>query len=384
MYPVRLYLLHFANIFKFYDTCIDKKLELASRVPGCARLRNKFLLSVLWWMAVIIEPFLSFVLITIYLPQYLYRVVIRDGREEIGKHIGLCFAGLARQRIKAVEDVYKQVDYYLYPISMDEGLIMPGKARHIVLEQVSWIEVCKAYLWSAVAIPAAFIKTRGRYLFRNYLCFEYLLTYYFFKRVPVDSTLYFVNHLDRWAVLFNLAPQKKKVLLQHGIETPEADWPVKLTNVNKAYVFSEGQKERMVKAVLGHEPEFAIMPPTIKLTNMPSAKETSIVLVAGPNYMFYDSEEYIIKALAQSEVTIFVKIHPGKNDYSNYLHLKKTDNPNVEIITTATFPRVDIAVSYYSTLGIEYEAYQIPVYYYGEMSLEEIVNEIKLFSVHLE
>lgn len=297
----------------------------------------------------------------------------------VGKNLGLCYSGLARQRIKAVKEVYDKMDYYLYPIFVEKGWLMEGKEAHNVLEQVSALEVIKAYLWSWVCVIAATIKTHGRYLYRNHLCYEYLLTDYYFKRVPVDSRLYFVNHLDRWAVLFNLAPQNNKILLQHGIETPTADWPVKLTNVHRAYIFSENQKERIKRAVIGHDADFVVMPHTISLTEMPSAKKKNIVIVAFPNYLRYEQEEFVIKSLASEGWGVFVKIHPGKNDYSKYDDLKRTINPNVEVISTPTFPKVDMVVSYYSTLGIEYEAYNIPVLYYEEMSIDDIVKEIKAY-----
>lgn len=376
MNPLSLYLLHFSNMNKFIDTCADKKAELASWVPGCATVKNRILLNCLWWLVVIIEPFLSFMIITVYLPVFMYKVIARGKKDEIGKHLGLCYAGLARQRIKAVNEVYDKVDYYLYPIYVKRIWVMEGKEVHNVLEQVSAWEIIKAYLWSVIAIFAATIKTHGKYLYRNYVCFEYILTAYYFKRLPVDSTLYFVNHIDRWAVLFNLAPQTSKVLLQHGIETPTANWPLKLTNVHKAYIFSENQKERLRKAVLGHDAEFVVMPQTITLTNMPSALKKNIVIVAYPNYMRYEQEEFIIKSLSKMDYRIFVKIHPGKNDSQKYMTLKRTVNPNVEIISTPTFPRAEFVVSYYSTLGIEYEAHNIPVLYYDEMSLEDIVNTI--------
>lgn len=377
MTPIRLYLLHFANINKFYDTCINKKEELASRVPGCATLSNKFILNCLWWMMVIIEPFLSLVLITVFLPMFLFTVIVRKKKENVGKHLGLCYSGLSIQRIKTVGEVYDKVDYYLYPIFVPEIWIMPDKERHNVLEQISVLEVIKAYFWSVVAIFAATIKTHGKYLYRNYQCFEYVLTYYFFNKVSTHSTLYFVNHLDRWAILFNYAPQRNKVLLQHGIESPKADWPVKLTNVNKAYVFAESQKERMVNAVLGHLPEIVVMPPTITLTDMPSAKKINIVIIACDNYMLYNKEEYLIKNLVMDDLRIYVKIHPGKNDYQKYVNLQKTVNPNIEIIATPIFPHVDAAVSYYSTLGVEYEIRRIPVFYYDTMELDKIVDKIK-------
>ena len=377
MNPVKLYLLHFSNINKLFDTGQDKKAELASRVPGCARLKNKFLLNCLWWIMIIIEPFMSLVLVTVYLFVFLFKVITREKNLDTGKHMGLCYSGLARQRIKAVDEIYNKVDYYLYPIFVDKRWLMEGKEQHNVLEKVSVWDVVKAYIWSWPCIIAANIKTHGNYLYRNYLCFEYLLTDYYFKRIPVNSTLYFVNHLDRWAVLFNLAPQSKKVLLQHGIETPTADWPVKLTEVSKAYIFSENQKERIKNAVLGHNVEFVVMPHTIKLTDMPMAREKNLVIVAFPNYLRYEQEEYIIKALANENWMIFVKIHPGKNDDQKYLELKKTVNPNIETICTPTFPRADMVVSYYSTLGIEYEAHNIPVLYYEENTLDDIISTIR-------
>lgn len=376
MNPTSLYLLHFANVNKFYDTCVDKKEELASRIPGCATIKNRFLLNCLWYVMVFIEPILSLVLVTFYMPFFLFKVIFRKRKPFTYKHIGLGFAGLARQRIRAVTEVYDNVDYYLYPINVDEVWVMPDKERHNVLEIVSAWEVLKAYFWSLITIVVATFKTHGKYLYRNSLCYEYLLTNYYLRRIPEDCTLYFVNHLDRWAVLFNLAPQKEKVLLQHGIEGADADWPVKLTNVTKAYIFANSQKERMKNAVLGHEPVFVEMPPTISLTDMSSALQKNIVIVACDNYRFYDKEEYIIKRIIRKDIRIYIKIHPGKNDDQKYMEVKKSINDNIEIINTPTFPKVDAVISYKSTLGLEYEALNIPVFYYEDMSLDDIVKHI--------
>lgn len=380
MNPVRLYFLHFANINKLYDTYteyLDKKKELASRVPGCATLQNRVLLNILWWIVVVVEPFLSIFIATFYFPYFIYKVLTRKSVSKIGNHIGLCYAGLSVLRIKAVEEVNDMIDYYLYPIFVEDAWVMKDKPKHNVLEHVKLVDVVKAYFWSLLAIVFATLKTHGKYLYRNYLCYEYLLTYYFLKRLSNEKTLYFVNHLDRWAVLFNLAPQKNKVLLQHGIEAPWADWPVKLTNVTKAFIFSDSQRERMINAVLGHEPEIVIMPPTITLSNMPGAMSKNIVIIACENYRFFEEEKYVIRHLKNDKLKIFVKIHPGKNDFQKYVDLRNNENPNVEIINTPTFPNVNAVVSYYSTLGVEYEAHNIPVYYYKEMSLEDIVDKIK-------
>jgi len=376
---IKLYLLHFANIKKLYDTnpLNNPRKELASRVPGFATVDNGFLLGILWWVAVVVEPFVSLLFVTLSLPRYTYKLIKRGRKRDVGHSLALCYSDLSKHRVKANLDVFEKIDYYLYPISVDKSWIMEGAESHSVLDSVSFFEVLKAFFVSIPTIIIATINTHGKYLFRTHLCYEYFLTYYFLKRVPADSALYFVNHLDRWAVLFNLAPQHYKVLMQHGIEAPTADWPVKLTNVNKAYVFAESQKERMIKAVLGHELEFAIMPPTIVLKELPDTTVKSVLIVSCQNYMYYDNEEYIIKALADTDYKIFVKIHPGKNDYQKYVDLQNTVNHNVEIITTATFPRVNIVVSYYSTLGIEYEAHNIPVLYYNQHSLDDIVNEIR-------
>lgn len=378
MNPIKLYLLHFANINKFYDTIVDKKAELASRLPGCGGIRSRFLLNCLWWVMVVLEPFLSLIIITVYLPVFLWKVIVRGKKKTVGKDIALCYAGLAKQRIKAVPEIEEKLDFYLYPIFVDERWLVPNKEQHDILERVSLWDVVKAYLWSILVIIAATVKTHGKYLYRNHLSYEYILTCYYLQLLPLDCTLYFVNHLDRWAVLFDHAPQHYKVLLQHGIESPKADWPVKLLSVNKVYVLAESQKQRMVKAVLGHEPEFVVMPPTIALTEMPNAKHKNVVVVAGENYMFFNEESYVIKNLDYTDLMVYVKIHPGKNDYQKYLNLQKTVNPNIEVITTQTFPRVDAVVSHNSTLGLEYEAHNIPVFYYDDMSLEEIANRINL------
>ena len=100
------------------------------------------------------------------------------------------------------------------------------------------------------------------------------------------------------------------------------------------------------------------------------------MIVACDNYRFYDEEEYIIKRIIRKDIRIYIKIHPGKNDDQKYMELKKSINDNIEIINTPTFPKVDAVISYKSTLGLEYEALNIPVFYYEDMSLDDIVKHI--------
>ena len=60
-------------------------------------------------------------------------------------------------------------------------------------------------------------------------------------------------------------------------------------------------------------------------------------------------------------------------------NIKKTSNETINMINDKSFyPKVDIAITYNSTLGLEYEASGISVVWLDKISLKQATEIIKL------
>ena len=203
------------------------------------------------------------------------------------------------------------------------------------------------------------------------------MMYYLLQNISPEITLCFCNQMDRYAILFDHAPQKNRILFQHGIEMPYADWPVKFERTDTIYVLSMEEAMNLLKAAFKVKPNHIYqLKPTIELTRMPDDDKFKILIVGFPGYLMFEKENAIVKAFAQDGYDVYLKPHPGKEDMSTYLNLEK-DYGNCKIILEKKFPDVDAVCSYRSTLAVEYQACGKFVMMYDDYSVEEMINKIK-------
>ena len=183
----------------------------------------------------------------------------------------------------------------------------------------------------------------------------------------------FANHKDRWAILFDESHQTSKTLLQHGVESTNYKYPIKLKNITELYAFNAKSCELLKNTILDCSPAVKFLRPTIKLTSCSSSAKL-LVLIVSPISPLKEREEYIVKKLQCNDIDIYIKPHYQNKDYSFYEYLAQDNRFN--LIKEQIFPKVDLVVSYDSTLVLEYQMCGIDVLLYDNKTLEEIVDSI--------
>ncbi len=372
-----IYILHYYNIMKYNDTVKNRNQEtFLGMLPKMFQkvCSNKFARNLLFKLAIFMEPFISILIVTILLIPFITLSIIIRKKELSGK-LYLSYALLLKKRVETA-GLYNSSTDWLYPIFLPTGMEkVTDKNIHNIFEYINILDVIKAYFYSLYTIVASVKYLKFKYLFRNYVSFEFYLTALYLQKIPRETEIIFANQIDRWAVLFDRAPQKRKVLFQHGIEMPEANWPTKLNNIKCVYALSEKESERLINATLSNRPEeINILPPTIKLTPFDIEQKNSLLIVSYPLYGLYENESKLIKGIDSNKCHIFLKLHPGHQDISRYLDLQK--EYNYTLITNNVFPDVDNVVSYRSTLAVEYEVYNKKILYYREYTVEQIIEYI--------
>lgn len=195
------------------------------------------------------------------------------------------------------------------------------------------------------------------------------------EKISTNSDIYFANQSDRWAILFDSIPSKRKILIQHGLAPSDFEVPHKLNNIDVFYTISQITGEDACKNILNCEPEIRLMEPTIALTNFESSKLKILII---SHIFHFDIEKKLIEFLQDKNIEVYLKKYPRcKNDsvYKNLLLKNK-----FIYIQDNIFPKVDFVVSYYSTLAFEYMNYNIPVYMYPnaeDFNISIIEQEIK-------
>lgn len=376
MNPIRLYYLHFENIKAYFLSIKGKnKSLLFNRVPLLNKIKIAWLQTVIYNVCVIIEPFVSLLIVTVLLFPYLIKAAF-TAKQPLSSELYIDNCPLLKGRTISAGKYDDSIDW-LYSFDVPKDKWDSSKRCHSLFEYINIWNVIQAYFLSVIAILGAQTKLKFKFVFRTFNSFEFFLTYYVLRNIPDTITLCFCNQMDRWAILFDNAHQKSRILFQHGIEMPSANWPIKFEHTDTVYVLSMEESELLFKAAFKVRPKNVfLLKPTIELTKMEGDNNFKVLIVGYPGYLRYEKELAIVKAFAKEGNTVYLKPHPGKEDMTTYLNLEK-DYSHCKIILERLFPDVNVVVSYRSTLAVEYEAYNKTVLLYEEYSIEEIIDKIK-------
>lgn len=216
-------------------------------------------------------------------------------------------------------------------------------------------------------------------ILQTYDSFNWFLMYRVLQKIE-PSCVWFVNHYDRWAILFDRIPIKsKKKQIQHGIVDKEIIVPNKLVNIEEFYCFDENSKKifkenyhENIKLVINYK----IINNYINF--MDTGFANTIIFIGSP----YDSEkeEKIINNISKkfNNFTIFIKPHPS---YSEKMYLK-LEKGNIKIVREKNFfPKVNLVVSYKSTLAYDYENIGIPVIYHEGKTVKSVIEEVSRYII---
>ena len=249
---------------------------------------------------------------------------------------------------------------------------------------------------ASVSTFLAYILICKQFGFYYMLCsmnaFKWLMYWKACKQLPIESSLYFVDHKDRWAFLEDHIRSKHKTLIQHGSEVancsddiakkramnpvPGGGWtqnmPYKYQTLSRVIAFSEKEISAMKLSIIGCNPEFVMG--GYEFETYPLKSDKFSVLIIAHSGIYFEKEKEIIKGLQELNIDIYVKNHPTQ---SNELYLKLQEDSIFTFIKEQRFPHVNLVITYDSTLAHEYRSVGIEVLYHTMISLHEIKKNIE-------
>ena len=213
------------------------------------------------------------------------------------------------------------------------------------------------------------------HLVKSMHSFQWVLTFINLKRINKNiSSFWYVNHYGRWTTIVDeLAKNKSNVWLQHGLLEESYDPGIRQRNIKTVYTFGKRFESIIEDKILkpGMDVEYITMNTAIELKSIKDNQNPSILFIGQPQSVELDI--FIVSQLQKEfACVIYIKPHP-LNDQNAYDTLM-----GVDIIKDKSyFPRVDLAISHSSTLGLEYEASNVKVVWTADREQSDILNEIK-------
>ncbi len=243
-----------------------------------------------------------------------------------------------------------------------------------VTEVCSYRDICKAYIFSLIAPVKLRDLLNDNENLQTYNSFEWFLTNCFLTRQKGIKEIWFANHFDRWAILFDNLKIERKIIVQHGIENGKLIPPVMLKNITKAYLIKADQKPFFVGKIIENDFEFEELKSEIKLTKI-FCQDKLRVLIVGNVSIHSVEEKFLIQHLSSLNIHFCLKPHPVLSQ--NFYTELKQETDFLLIADKNTFPEVDVVISYESTLGLEYELEGVKVLYYADNTVDEIIQYLK-------
>lgn len=230
------------------------------------------------------------------------------------------------------------------------------------------------------------------YMLESINSYRWLLYYRACQRIPIESSIFFINHKDRWAFLDDHINCKTKTLIQHGteiikckresdllrnmIELPNGGFvqnmPNKYKTLTHVIALSEKEVQALKSSIIESNPEFKIGGYGFETYPLESNKYS--VLIIAHSGIYLDKEINIIQNLQDFPIDLYVKNHPTQN---NDVYVKLLTKYRFTLITEQKFPHVDVVITYDSTLAHEYSSVGIKVIYHTQHNIEEIRKYIQ-------
>lgn len=245
-----------------------------------------------------------------------------------------------------------------------------------ILQYISTRQIINCYILAVLYLIGSFPMILRLNLLQYYVSFNWLVKFSALRSIPlsVGQNVYFSNHYDRWAVMFDSVLQHQKLnLIQHGILPQTLYLPYKLANLKYIYTL-DLQSQNVFTSLfnLTNNVEFALLKSILSLTK--TSYQNSVLIIGQPQSAVYEVE--IVQELLNISYidVIFIKPHPLF--YSNIY--SKINSPKVQIIKDKLFyPEVSVALNYNSTLGLEYKNAGIPVVEIKDQVKSDIILKVE-------
>jgi hypothetical protein len=219
---------------------------------------------------------------------------------------------------------------------------------------------------------------------------------WFLVRRAVDrlsGTLVTTEHFDRWAVLVDRAVRERRrvqgcrdrlIVVQHGamgplsqdVRAPLLNLPTRLRQVDELHTYNSTEAAAFCAGVFArgdfsHGLDLHFFKPAIELAGETTSDRLRLLFVGHPLCEYFHVEVFR-KVKAWGNFEVYYKPHPNASMSASMVAVEWTVIENTNI-----FPRVDLLVSYPSTLVIEYEGIGIPA---SVHPLNASIDDLSLFA----
>ena len=320
------------------------------------------------------ENVLYIFIVTYYLLKVLLTKVRRNKSQQVNKAKDIFVYGYGAWNlftlIKKTEINIDDVVVITYPCRDNSSY--DQRRRFDLSQDLTVAEIFQAYGCALRMIFFIKHKYGSRdALFHTSNSFEYFSVYLFYLKHP-DYKICFVDLYDRWAYMFG-SLKNYKILIQHGMITRGSLFIKKTGDVDECYAFSEEQKEILLETLIKTIKICRYLPKLslYTLSDTQSGRRTLLIICS---HFFYDKEKQIVEKLSLSKKwDLYLKPHP-LDDIAPYTTLASTYN--AVLVGKEEFPKVDLAISYASTLALEYQIAGVKVLQYNDSDFEEELQKL--------
>ncbi len=239
-----------------------------------------------------------------------------------------------------------------------------------ILSSLRFSDIFSSFVGSLSVIWTIYLKYGRRdFLFRSYSSFEYLLTCCFVKNATDNNSFVYYNTYDRWAFL--MCNTKESTFIQHGKLNDDLKL-IKVGTPHIAYYLNSSQKDVLDRVLFKSSVENVLYRPCLECTNDSFLKHNgkkNVLLVCWS--MNIDKEWFMCRML-HKDVNLYIKPHPADKENTEYQ--KMVDELGCVIVPKTSYPKVDIVISYDSTLADEYDNIGLKVIRYDKL---KDLNDIK-------
>lgn len=258
---------------------------------------------------------------------------------------------------------------------------------------ISARDVLSAYVDAVSVVFYLFGRKGYRFSLPALKAYRWFLYNKAIRAVPLDVELFFSNHKNSFAVLFDNLPHYHKTLIQHGteilMENPQniefpfyqyseqygfwsQNLPFKYKHISCQYCFTEKERVAMSMSIVNCKPETHIVGYSLKAFNENLDGESAILII-GYYSLFYEKEKRLLSILNNCGIKVYLKNHPN---FPPSVYDEIVNKYNFTLLTGARFPKVDVVFTYSSTLALEYEDLGARIILYDKMEDEELKVEV--------
>lgn len=235
-------------------------------------------------------------------------------------------------------------------------------------------DIVASFVLSIKTLVLQYVKYHKRDVYcRSYASYDFYLCCHFCCRLSKLNTIYFTSTFARWAFLFS-SLECNKVFIQHGIILDKT-FTIKIGEIDTGY-FINIEQANLCKKLLFKGVNTVKLMGKIPLTEeFYQYAKKNVLLVCCQAYM--EQQKKVINEIGRNKknISLLVKPHP-KDDQSLYKLLQR--KYDFILIPKGKNPKVDILISYKSTLVDEYMSWNIPALVYNddnfELKLKELIN----------